>query len=63
MVAMLKTVLKQEETIEKATNSYIDDILVDELVMQAEEERYHLEKLIAKSSELLEGGENTWDPE
>ena len=55
MAAVFKTVLKQEGTIEKAPNSYIDDILVDESVGQAEELRCHLEKhgLIAKPSELL----------
>ena len=57
MVAMLKTVLKQEETIEKATSSYINDILVDELVVQVEEVRCHLEKHgIAKPLELLDLG-------
>ena len=58
MVTVLKTVLKQEETIEKATNSHIDDILVDESVLQAEELRSHIEKhgLLAKPSESLDGG-------
>ena len=41
MAAVLKTVLKQEETTEKAINSFIDDILVNELVVQAEEVRCH----------------------
>ena len=58
MSAVLKIVLKQEEKIEKATNSYIDDILVDELVVQSEEVRCHLKKygLIAKPSESLDRG-------
>ena len=53
--AVFKTVLKQEETKEKAKNSYIDDVLVDEPVAQVEKVKFHLKNTgqRTKPTELL----------
>ena len=58
MAKILKTVLGKQEVIDQATNSYIDDILVDESVIPAVEVIDHLKKfgLVTKQPEPLEGG-------
>ncbi|XP_029634935.1 uncharacterized protein LOC115210471 [Octopus sinensis] len=58
MATILKAILGKVDRVKKATNSYIDDILVDETVMPATELRGHLNSfgLIAKPQEAMEGG-------
>ena len=58
MTAILKTVLEKDEEVERATSSYIDDILVEEAEVTAEKVRGHVEEygLIAKPAESLDGG-------
>ena len=58
MSKILKTVLNQDDRIGRATNSYIDDILVDESIASAGEVIAHLNKygLITKTPESLDGG-------
>eukprot|EP00794_Sanderia_malayensis_P011566 gene11567-12761_t len=58
MSKILKTVLKKDEQIYRATNSYIDDILVDEKMVSARKLIQHLKKfrLITKEPEPLGGG-------
>ena len=58
MTAILKTVLKKDVEVERATSSYIDDILVDEAEVTAEKVRGHVEEygLTAKPVESLDGG-------
>ena len=57
MSKILKTVLKKDEHIYRATNSYIDDILVDEKVVSAQKLIQHLKKfgLVTKEPEPMEG--------
>ena len=58
MSKILKTVLKKDEQIYRATNSYIDDILVDEKIVSTPRLIEHLKKfgLVTKEPEPLEGG-------
>ncbi|XP_068224113.1 uncharacterized protein [Palaemon carinicauda] len=58
MSRILKTVLSKDEKIERATSSYIDDILVNESIASADEVIRHLNTfgLITKSPESLNGG-------
>lgn len=58
MTAILKTALKGNRKVNKATSSYIDDILVEESEVTAEEVRDHVETygLTAKPAEPLDGG-------
>ncbi|XP_068231906.1 uncharacterized protein [Palaemon carinicauda] len=58
MSRILKTVLSKDEKIERATNSYIDDILVNESIASTDEVIRHLNTfgLITKSPESLNGG-------
>ena len=58
MSKTLKTVLKKDEQIHRATNSYIDDILVDEKIVSTPRLIEHLKKfgLVTKEPETLEGG-------
>lgn len=58
MTKILKTVLGKRKDIETGTNSYIDDILVDETAVTAAEVVKHLAKfgLVTKTPEPLEGG-------
>jgi len=58
MTKVLKTVLSQSQEIQKATSSYIDDILVDVSVVSAEDVISHLKSygLEAKPAVQLEGG-------
>ena len=58
MSKILKTVLEKDEHINRATNSYIDDILVDEKMVTAQKLMDHLKKfgLVTKEPEPLEGG-------
>eukprot|EP00794_Sanderia_malayensis_P013420 gene13420-14796_t len=58
MSKILKTVLKKDEQIYRATNSYIEDILADEKMVSARKLIQHLKKfgLITKEPEPLEGG-------
>ena len=58
MARILKTVLGKRKEIKAATNSYIDDILVDETMVKATEVVEHLAKfgLATKPPEPLEGG-------
>lgn len=58
MTKILKTVLGKRKDMEAGTNSYIDDILVDETVVTAAEVVEHLAKfgLATKTPEPLEGG-------
>lgn len=44
MSKILKTVLSKDEKIKRATSSYVDDILVNELVASADEVISHLNK-------------------
>lgn len=57
MVELLKNVLMQE-TIGSATNSYIDDILVNETFVHVETVRHHIKKygLISTPSESIDRG-------
>lgn len=58
MAVILKTVLSKSKRIQLATSSYIDDILVDESQVSAEELVDHLNKygLATKPPEHLDGG-------
>ena len=58
MTKILKEVLGQEQNVRAATNSYVDDILVDETILTAHEVVVHLRKfgLATKTPESLEGG-------
>ena len=58
MSKILKTVLERDEQIYRATNSYTDDILVDEKMVTAQKLIKHLKKfgLVTKNPEPLEGG-------
>ena len=58
MSKILKTVLKKDEQIYKATVSYIDDMLVDEKIVSTPKLIWHLKKfgLVTKEPEPLEGG-------
>ena len=58
MAAMLKTVLKKGSKTKDATNSYIDDIMVDVMGIYTKEVVEHLKEfgLTAKSPESLDGG-------
>ena len=58
MTRILKTVLSKSERIDAATSPYIDDILVDESQVSAEELTKHLGEfgLVAKPPEPLDGG-------
>ncbi|XP_068237250.1 uncharacterized protein [Palaemon carinicauda] len=58
MSRILKTVLSKDEKIERATSSYIDDVLVNESIASADEVIRHLNTfgLITKSPESLNGG-------
>ena len=58
MSKILKTVLKKDEQIYRATDSYIDDLLVDEKMVSAQKLIHHLKKfgLITQEPEPLEGG-------
>ncbi|XP_068240133.1 uncharacterized protein [Palaemon carinicauda] len=58
MSRILKTVLGKDEKIERATSSYIEDILVKESIASADEVIRHLNTfgLITKSHESLNGG-------
>ena len=58
MTLILKTVLGKDERVKDGTNSYIDDILVDETVVNASEVVEHLKKfgLKTKPMETLNGG-------
>ena len=58
MTSILKTVLRKSERVEKATSSYIDDILVKVLQTTVLEVVEHLKKfgLITKAPESLDGG-------
>ena len=57
MSAILKAVLKKEDGMRESTDSYIDDILVDETAVLASNLVSHLDKfgLTAKPLELLGG--------
>ena len=44
MSKLLKTVLERDEQIYRATNSYIDDILVDQIMVTAQKLSDHLKK-------------------
>lgn len=58
MTVLLKTVLGKDKRVQAATDSYIDDILVDETVVTASEVADHLKKfgLVTKPPEPLDGG-------
>ena len=58
MTAVLRAVLKKDGEVEKATSSYIDDILVEEVGVSAENVKDHVGMygLIAKPPEPLENG-------
>ena len=58
MSKILKTVLKKDEQIYRATNSFIDDILVDEKIVSTQRLIEHLKKfgLVTKEPEPLKGG-------
>ncbi|XP_029636193.1 uncharacterized protein LOC115211658 [Octopus sinensis] len=58
MATILKAILGKVDRVKRATNSYIDDILVDETVMPATEVIGHLKSfgLIAKPPEAMERG-------
>ena len=58
MSKILKTVLEKDEQIYRATNSYIDDVLVDEKMVTAQKLVEHLKKfgLVTKKPEPLEVG-------
>lgn len=58
MTKILRTVLSKREGLEAATNSYIDDILVDETKVGVSEVVEHLQRygLATKRPEALEGG-------
>ena len=58
MAAVLKTVLKKGSKTKEATNSYIDDIMVDVMKISTKEAVEHLKGfgLTAKSPESLDGG-------
>ena len=58
MAAMLKTVLKKESKTKEATDSYIDDIMVDVMKVSTKEVVEHLKGfgLTAKSPESLDRG-------
>ena len=58
MTFILKTVLGKDEKVKAATNSYIDDILVDEAEIKASDAVDHLKEfgLKTKPPEPLEGG-------
>ena len=58
MSRIVKLVLKQDERVEAGTDSYIDDIIVNEDVVSVEEVAAHLQRfgLEAKPPENLEGG-------
>ncbi|XP_036361043.1 uncharacterized protein LOC118764383 [Octopus sinensis] len=58
MATILKAILGKVDRLKKATNSYIDDNLVNETIMPATEFIGHLKSfgLIAKPPEAMEGG-------
>ena len=58
MSMILKTVLKQSQTVGEATSSYIDDIMVNETCVSVAEVAKHLRKhgLETKPPEQLDGG-------
>ncbi|XP_076032423.1 uncharacterized protein LOC143020149 [Oratosquilla oratoria] len=58
MTRILKTVLEKTETMKKGTDSYLDDILVDDSVVSTSSVVEHLARygLTAKEPEPLEGG-------
>ena len=58
MSKILKTVLERDEQIYRATNSYIDNMLVDEKMVTAQKLIEHLKKLglVTKKPEPLESG-------
>ena len=58
MTLILKTVLRKDENVKAATNSYIDDILVDKTEVKASDDVDHLKELGLKTKppEPLEGG-------
>ena len=57
MSKILKSLLKKEEQIYRATTSYIDDILVDEKIVSTQRLIEYLKKfgLVTKEPEPLEG--------
>merc|ERR1712055_271038 len=58
MSVILKHVLAQDETVRRATDHYIDDIMVQEAIVSAEKVREHLLAygLVSKPPEGLDGG-------
>ena len=58
MSKILKTVLQKDKQIHRATNSYIDDILLDEHLVTAKRLTEHLKRfgLLTKPPEQLDGG-------
>lgn len=57
LTCILKKVLSLDATIEKGTDSYIDDVAVNESIVSSERVRQHLLRfgLVAKPSESLDG--------
>ena len=58
MDKILKAVLELDETIARATDNYLDDIIVNEQVVSAETVRLHLQRygLVSKHPVLLQDG-------
>merc|ERR1712055_400958 len=58
MSVILKHVLAQDETVRRATDHYIDDIMVQEAIVSADKVREHLLAygLVSKPPESLDGG-------